>query len=314
MEQRIAVIGIGQMGGSIAERLTASGLDVVGYDIDASVRRSREAEGIKVAGTVDDAIAGRGVIMTSLPDPAAVRAAWLGDSGIVNRAAPGTVCIELSTVDPGTMREVAAAAAAERLQVVDCPVSGSPSEALAGKLTLIVAGDRGVVDSIEPLLVLVGDTWRYTGGIGTAKVVKLVNNMMSMGNVLIASEAFALGVAAGVSPETLYDVLSVSGGRSHHFTKRFPNALAGDFRPGFKMELGEKDLALAIQLGRTVKLPTPAASMVRELFALAIAEGFEGQDIVALLEMYRRWAVSSAPAPQPGQGAGTRSTARSNDP
>ena len=316
MEQRIAVIGIGQMGGSIAERLTASGLDVVGYDIDASVRRSRAATGIKVAGTVDDAIAGRGVIMTSLPDPAAVRAAWLGDSGIVNRAAPGTVCIELSTVDPGTMREVADAASG-RLQVVDCPVSGSPSEALAGKLTLIVAGDRGVVDRVEPLLLLIGDTWRYTGTVGTAKVVKLVNNMMSMGNVLIASEAFALGVAAGVSPETLYDVLSVSGGRSHHFTKRFPNALAGDFRPGFKMELGEKDLALAIQLGRTVKLPTPAASMVRELFALAIAEGFEGQDIVALLEMYRRWAdgvVSSRPAPQQGQEAGTRSTARNSDP
>jgi 3-hydroxyisobutyrate dehydrogenase-like beta-hydroxyacid dehydrogenase len=121
-----------------------------------------------------------------------------------------------------------------------------------------------------------------------------VNNMMSMANVLVASEAFALGVAAGVDAKTLFDVLSVSGGRSHHFLKRFPNALKGDFAPGFKMELGEKDLALGIELGRTLRLPTPVASATRELFALALAEGFRGQDIVALLEMYRKWTDPNA--------------------
>ena len=117
--------------------------------------------------------------------------------------------------------------------------------------------------------------------------------MMSMGNVLIAAEAFALGVAAGVEPEKLYDVISVSGGRSHHFTKRFPNALKGDFRPGFKLELGEKDLSLGIDLGRRLNLPTPAASTVREIYALALAQGFRGQDIVALLAMYQNWADSN---------------------
>jgi 3-hydroxyisobutyrate dehydrogenase-like beta-hydroxyacid dehydrogenase len=85
-------------------------------------------------------------------------------------------------------------------------------------------------------------------------------------------------------------VLSVSGGRSHHFTKRFPNALKGDFSPGFKMELGEKDLALAVELGRTIRMPTPSASATRELYAMALAEGFRGQDIVALLAMYQSWA------------------------
>jgi 3-hydroxyisobutyrate dehydrogenase-like beta-hydroxyacid dehydrogenase len=85
-------------------------------------------------------------------------------------------------------------------------------------------------------------------------------------------------------------VLSVSGARSHHFLKRFPNALKGDYRAGFKMELGEKDLALAIEFGRSMGMPTPAASTVRELMATALAEGFRGQDIVALHDMYRRWA------------------------
>ncbi len=100
-------------------------------------------------------------------------------------------------------------------------------------------------------------------------------------------------MSAGVEPQKLFDVLSVSGGRSHHLTKRFPNALKGDFRPGFKMELGEKDLSLGIDLGRALHQPTPAASMVRELYALALAEGFRGQDIVALLAMYQNWAAGN---------------------
>jgi 3-hydroxyisobutyrate dehydrogenase len=289
MNERIAVLGMGQMGSGMAGRLSEAGHDVVGYDVNARTSADLAARGMTMAPSIAAALKDRAVVLTSLPDPAAVRAAWLGDDGLVAYAAPGSLCIELSTIDPGTMREVGTAAAARGLDVVDCPVSGSPAEARQGKLVLIAGGTRAAVDRASPVLSLLGETWRYTGDVGTAKVVKIVNNMMSMGNVLIASEAFALGVAAGVEPETLYDVLSVSGGRSHHFTKRFPNALKGNFDPGFKMELGEKDLALGVELGRTTKLPTPAASMVRELYALALAEGYRGRDIVALLAMYQDW-------------------------
>jgi len=140
---------------------------------------------------------------------------------------------------------------------------------------------------------VLGQTWQHTGEVGTAKVVKIVNNMMSMGNVLVASEAFSLGVAAGVDPQKLFDVISVSGGRSHHFTKRFPNALQDNFEPGFKMELGEKDLSLGVELGRAMKMPTPTTSLAREMYALALAEGYRGKDIVALMDMYRQWAKTA---------------------
>jgi 3-hydroxyisobutyrate dehydrogenase-like beta-hydroxyacid dehydrogenase len=289
MHQRIAVIGIGQMGSGMAERLAASGFDVCGYDILPAARDALKAKGIAVADSIAAAVKGRNVVLSSLPNPDTVRAAWLGDDGIVANAEAKSLLIELSTIDPATMREVGEAAAKRGLEVVDCPVSGSPKEAGLGKLVLIAGGDKAAVARAEPILLKLGETWKYTGGVGTAKVVKIVNNMMSMGNVLIAAEAFALGTAAGVEPETLYDVLSVSGGRSHHFTKRFPNAIKGDFSPGFKMELGEKDLALAVELGRTMKQPTPGASMVREMMALAVAEGYRGQDIVALLRMYQKW-------------------------
>jgi 3-hydroxyisobutyrate dehydrogenase len=243
-----------------------------------------------MAGSLAEALAGRTTVLTSLPDPNAVKGAWLGEAGIIALAEEGSMLVELSTIDPDCMKEVGAAAAAKGLAVLDCPVSGSPNEAGTGKLVLLVGGEAPTLERAEPLFDLLGQTWQHTGGVGTAKVVKLVNNMMSMGNVLVASEAFALGVAAGVEPQKLFEVISVSGGRSHHFTKRFPNALKDDFAPGFKMELGEKDLSLGVDLGRAMKMPTPAASLAREMYALAVAEGYKGQDIVALMDMYRQWA------------------------
>jgi 3-hydroxyisobutyrate dehydrogenase-like beta-hydroxyacid dehydrogenase len=290
MADRIAVIGMGQMGSGMARRLVAKGHDVLGYDSNTQTRQALRKEGLALADSAKAAVANRSIILTSLPDPAAIRAAWLGPGGLVELAENNSLIIELSTIDPGTMKEVGQAAAARGIDVIDCPVSGSPAEAAEGKLVLIVGGDDATIKRAEPVLKLLGETWRHTGPVGTAKVVKLVNNMMSMGNVLVAAEAFALGVAAGVEQEKLFEVLSVSGARSHHFLKRFPNALKGDYRPGFKMELGEKDLALAIEFGRSMGMPTPAASTVRELMATALADGYRGQDIVALHDMYRRWA------------------------
>ena len=139
-----------------------------------------------------------------------------------------------------------------------------------------------------------GSTWSHTGPVGTARAVKLVNNRMALGNVLVACEAFALSEAAGVASDKLHEVLSASGGRSFHFTKRFPKALAGDFEPGFRMELGEKDLALAIEMGRAFRQPTPAASLVREFVAIALARGHRGKDFVALLEMFRGFGEKGA--------------------
>ena len=296
MNQRVAVVGLGQMGGAMAERLADTEMELTGFDISGAVREDFRNKGMRIADSLQAALADCDVVLSSLPNSAAVREAWLGEQGIVALAKPGTLCVDLSTIDPDTMREIAAAGEARGLRVLDCPVSGGPKEARDGTLMLMVGGDEAVVNSAEDLLRRLGSSWAYSGPAGTAKVVKLVNNMMSMGNVLVAAEAFAVGVAAGVDPNKLYDILAVSGGRSHHFTKRFPNAIKGDFAPGFKMELGEKDLALAVELGRLFKVPTPAASMARELFAVALAEGYRGQDIVALLALYQKWAGTGSGA------------------
>ncbi|CAN5439107.1 NAD(P)-dependent oxidoreductase [soil metagenome] len=287
--ERIVVIGLGQMGGAIAGRLHAQGCDVVGFDALAAARDGFVSRGGISAATLAQAVEGAQVVITCLPNSAIVRAVWLGPDSLQSVVKAGTLLIDMSSIDPDTMRTVGKALAENGAEIVDCPVSGSPQEATIGKLILIAGGSKAAVDRARPTLAHLGETLRYAGDIGAAKVVKIANNMMSMANVLAASEAFALGKRAGVDPAILFDILSVSGGRSAQFLKRFPWALQGDYSSRFKMELGEKDLSLGVELGRSVGLPTPVASLTREMAAMAMAQGQRGQDIVALLAMYDGW-------------------------
>lgn len=288
MKHSLTFVGIGQMGGGMAQRLIASGFDVMGFDVSEKSRATAQACGINVQSKLESALRGRQIILSSVPNAQTAREAWLGQEGILAYAQPGTIGIELSTIDPETMRDLAAAAKAKGVKMIDAPVSGGPTEAANGTLVLMVGGNPEDIAQVDDVLKALSSAYHYTGAVGTGKTVKLVNNMMSMGNILIAAEAFALGTAAGVDAELLFSVLSGSGGRSHHFLKRFPNAIKGNFAPGFKLELGEKDLALAIEFARTVNHPTPAASAVRELMAMGLAAGYRGQDVVAMLDYYNK--------------------------
>lgn len=287
--EKTAVIGLGQMGGAIARRLHARGVNLVGFDASQGAREAAARDGLTVAEDLAGAVKGCSNVLTCLPNSAIVEAVWTGPGGLHTQVGRGMTCIELSSIDPGTMKRVAEAISARGAEVLDSPVSGSPGEALEGKLVLLTGGDEALLERMRPLLAHLSENIRHAGGIGAGKVVKIVNNMMTMANILAASEAFSLGVHAGVKPQMLFDILSVSGGRSAQFIKRFPWAVAGDFAPRFKMELGEKDLALGIDLGRAIGQPTPVASTVRELYALALAQGYRGQDIVALFDMYQHW-------------------------
>ena len=288
MKHTLTFVGIGQMGSGMAQRLLASGFDVLGFDINEQSRLAAQAKGLQVQADLKHALHNRQVILSSVPNAETARQAWLGPNGILQHALPGNIGIELSTIDPETMRQIAAAAQEKGIRMVDAPVSGGPEEAATGNLVLMVGGDPVDIAEVDSVLKALSSAYHYTGVVGTGKTVKLVNNMMAMGNILVAAEAFALGTTAGVDPELLFSVLSGSGGRSHHFLKRFPNAIKGNFNPGFKLELGEKDLALAIEFGRTLNHPTPAASVIREMMAMGLASGYRGQDVVAMLDFYNK--------------------------
>jgi 3-hydroxyisobutyrate dehydrogenase len=215
MSESIAMIGLGQMGGAIALRLKAEGADILGYDIDPAAREACTARGLPVAASMADAVDGRSLVLTSLPNSAAVESVWIGENGLL-RAGRRRSAVHRAEFHRSrtTMQRVADRVGAAGARVLDCPVSGSPGEAGEGKLVLIVGGELGDIERARPMLSRFGGTIRVAGGVGTGKVVKIINNMMSMANILVASEAFALGARAGVAPETLFDILSVSGGRS----------------------------------------------------------------------------------------------------
>jgi 3-hydroxyisobutyrate dehydrogenase len=286
---KIGFVGLGTMGGQMARRLAASGYAVTGYDVDAGRARRAHEGGVALAESPAGAAEGAEVVLSSLPDPATVRRAYLGADGVLAKARPGMTLVDLSTIDPDTWREVAAAAQPAGVDCLDAPVSGGPAEAGSGKLVFIVGGDAAVLERCRPVLGTLGSDVHHVGSLGSGQVVKIVNNVMSMANVAIAAEAMVLGVKAGVDPQRLFDILSTSGGRSHHFLKRFPNVLAGDFTPHFGIGLSRKDLSLAMALAARLEMPMLVTSTVRQVYEAAHAEGLGDLDMAAVTRLYEHW-------------------------
>lgn len=304
----IGFVGMGTMGGPMARRLAASGYRVTGYDVDAGCARRAQEGGVTLAPSPAGAAEAADIVLSSLPDPAAVRRAYLGADGVLGKARRGTTLVDVSTIDPDTWREVAAAAQAAGVDCLDAPVSGGPAEAGSGKLVFIVGGDAAALERCRPVLATLGTDVHHVGPLGSGQVVKIVNNVMSMGNVAVAAEAMVLGVKAGVDPQRLFDILSTSGGRSHHFLKRFPNVLAGDFTPHFSIGLSRKDVSLALALAAKLEMPMLVASTVRQVYEAAHAQGLGRLDMAAVTKLYEQWTGVSVRGT--AAGGGPSATAR----
>jgi 3-hydroxyisobutyrate dehydrogenase-like beta-hydroxyacid dehydrogenase len=287
---KIGFIGLGTMGGQMARRLVEQGYTVRGYDPSAERAAAAKAAGVVLDSSPGRVAAASDFVLSSLPDPAAVRGAYLGEDGVLAGAHAGMVWIDLSTIDPETCREVAAKAAAAKIDCLDAPVSGGPVEAGTGKLVFMVGGDAKVVERARPVLMALATEIHHVGPLGSGLIVKLVNNVMSMGNMVVAAEAMVLGVKAGMDPRQLFDILCTSGGRSHHFLKRMPNVLAGDFTPNFSIALSKKDVSLALGLAAGLGFPMIVASAVRQVYEAAAAQGLANQDMAAVTRLYEEWA------------------------
>jgi 3-hydroxyisobutyrate dehydrogenase-like beta-hydroxyacid dehydrogenase len=287
---RIGFVGLGAMGGAMAGRLVKSGYAVAGYDISAERVEVAALAGVTRAATPAEAGQSADVVMSSLPHPAAVREAYLGPHGVLSGACAGTTLVDLSTIDPDTWKEVARVAGERGMACLDAPVSGGPVEAGSGGLVFLVGGEAPVLERCRPIFAALGTEIHHVGPLGSAQIVKIVNNVMTMGNVAIAAEAMVLGVKAGMEPQRLFDILSTSGGRSHHFLKRFPNVLAGDFAPRFSIALSRKDLGLATRLAESLGVPMLTTAVVLQVYEAAGAAGLDGQDMAAVTALFERWA------------------------
>jgi 3-hydroxyisobutyrate dehydrogenase len=286
----IGFIGLGVMGSRMAATLARAGHSLVVHDVDPAKAGALAAAGAAACASPREVAQQSEIVFSSLPLPATVRSVYLGPDGVLEGVRPGAVLVDTSTVDPETSRAVSVAAAARGVQYLDAPVSGGWREAETGALVIIVGGDRAAFDQVRDVLAVLGPAIHYAGPSGAGSVVKLVNNVMSMGNVLVAAGAFVLGVRAGMEPQRLLDILRTSAGRSYHFEKRFPNILARNFAPGFTVDLARKDLGLAVDMARSHDVPVPATSLLHQLYHACAALGEGASDFAAIVKLYESWA------------------------
>ena len=285
----MGVIGLGQMGGSVAKRFLENGYEVYAYDIDETKKKDLEKQGAFSAESIKAVVKEVKVVLTSLPRDEILKSVTLGEEGILNSEISELTVIEISTVLPETIEEIERQFRIKNIKLLDCPVSGGPVEAAKGNLSLIVAGELDVFNEHKSLLTVIGKDIHYLNEkVGKAKAVKLINNTMTLGNVLVAASSFSLGMSYGLDPQRLYDILCNTGGRSHHFIKRFPKVVNEDYSPLFPVALGEKDLDLTMKWSEKEGFDTEVTSFIRKFYKEAEEVGLGNEDIVAVIKSFQK--------------------------
>lgn len=289
-KRRLGFIGLGMMGSGMVKNLLKAGYSINVFDIDQAKMNLLKGLGASPVTSSKEAAEKSDVIFSSLPDPSTVRKVYLEPGGVMEGTSPGMTLIDMSTVDPETSRSIYKIAVGKNVKYLDAPVSGNPMMAEAGQLIVIVGGDRDAFDECKDLLNVLGPTVHYAGSSGAGNIVKLINNMMGIGNVLVAAEAFVLGVKAGVDGQTLFDIIRVSGGRSYHLEKGFPRILARNFEPVFTLDLAKKDLGLAVDMAKNLTVPVPAANLIHQLYSISSSFGIGKENFTTIIKLFESWA------------------------
>ena len=269
----IGFIGIGLMGRRIAGNLMRGGHNLTVFDARRAAADELLSQGATWAPSPRAVAAASQVVFTALPRPRDVEIVSLGASGILSGAAPDTAYFDLSTTDPATIQRIAAAAKPKGVHVLDAPVSGGTIGAERAQLSIMVGGDRSVCERYRSVLEVISNRIIYCGEQGAGTICKIVNNLLNLGNYLLLAEALTMGRTAGVDTETLFEAISHSSGNSRSL-QEFPGSLfVGNFEPGFRLDLGAKDVRLATELGREYRVPMEVADIVEQGFQDALNRG-----------------------------------------
>lgn len=290
--QRVAFLGLGNMGLPMAANLQKAGFDVVGFDLSAAACDAARAQQIALASSAADAIRGAAVVISMLPASRHVDALYLGDGGILPAIAEGALVIDCSTIAPATARAVADAAKRRGLAMLDAPVSGGTAGAAAGTLTFIVGGRVDDLERARPVLQAMGKNVFHMGDAGAGQVAKLCNNMALGVIMAVTGEALALGVAHGLDPKTLSEMMAVSTGRSwatevcNPWPDVLPNAPSSrGYAGGFGNDLMLKDLGLAAEAAMQAGATIPLGELARNLYALNKQAGRGGLDFSSVVQL-----------------------------
>ncbi|ACM33266.1 3-hydroxyisobutyrate dehydrogenase [[Acidovorax] ebreus TPSY] len=292
---QIAFIGLGNMGAPMAINLHKAGHSVKAFDLSADALAKVRAEGLQVATSAQDAVQGAEAVVTMLPASQHVEGLFLGNGNLLASIAKGTLVIDSSTIAAATSQKVAKAAEAAGIDFIDAPVSGGTGGAIAGTLTFMVGGTDAQLQRARPLLEKMGANIFHAGAVGAGQTAKICNNML-LGILMVGtSEAIALGVANGLDPKVLSEIMRRSSGGNWALEKYNPfpgvheNAPASKgYAGGFGTDLMLKDLGLAQENAIATKASTPLGGMARAIYAAHSIAGHGGEDFSSVIKMVQK--------------------------
>jgi 3-hydroxyisobutyrate dehydrogenase len=277
-------VGVGIMGQRMCRNLLKAGYRVWVYDLNPAAVEVAAAMGAIAAPDLSALARQADVVVTSLPNPAALLGVTEGPQGLLAHLKPDAYLCDTSTVDPGTARRVDEAARVKGIHALDCPVSGGPGGAEAGTLTIMVGGETADLEAVQPVLKAIGKKIVHCGAAGAGQIAKLVNQALVGAHTVAAFEALLMGRKLGLDLDTIVSILRSSSGGSwileNHL--RF-KALAGNYEPGFALDLMFKDLSLFIQTATEAQTPAFIAASALQLYnaARAAGGGMMDQTVVA---------------------------------
>jgi len=283
MDERIGLVGFGIMGASMATRFIEAGSNVVAYDVDDGARERAQALGCEVVGSPAAVADNTAIIVVSLPRAEHVTSVVQGPGGLLEGAAPGSVIVDTSTVDPQTTQANAAVSAARQVGYLDAPVLGRPQG--VGNWTLPVGGDEAELHRVEPVLRVVASRIVHVGPSGHGNTLKLLNNLMFGAINSATCETFALADRLGLDRRLLFDTIVESGAAtvSNLFRELGPKILEGDFEPQFSVDNLAKDIGLGLAMARSAGLSLDVGEAGQRLNQRAQAAGHGHEDTAAIV-------------------------------
>jgi 3-hydroxyisobutyrate dehydrogenase-like beta-hydroxyacid dehydrogenase len=278
------------MGSGMVRRLLAAGHTVHGYNRTKSKAQALIDAGMKWAETPAQTARAADIVFSMVTDTNALRAITTGPDGILPALGPGKTYIDMSTVSPAVSREIAAQVAAKGARMLDAPVSGSVSTLEEGKLSIMAAGERAAFDRVEPILKDIGPKVTYVGANGLAVSIKIATNLNLAVQMLAFSEGILLAEKSGIPRETAVEVFLNSVMASPMVKYRGPFVLKMPDEAWFNVNMMQKDMLLALELGRSLDVPLPTTAITNEMLTAARGMGLEKKDFAVLFEVLAKMA------------------------
>jgi len=269
----VGFVGLGIMGRPMLRNLLKAGHTVVAYGRTPSKLDASVADGAQRGTSNADVGARADIVITMLPDGPEVEEVVLGPNGILSGSKSGSLIIDMSSISPLVSQKIGTACAAKGVDFLDAPVSGGEPKAIDGTLAIMVGGSQAAFEKAEPLLKCLGSSVTLTGPIGAGNTTKLANQIMVACNIAAMGEALTLATRCGLNPEVVVNAVKAGLAGSAVLNAKGPMLIARNFKPGFRINLHQKDLRNALKTAEANNVCLPLTAQVQQMISSLIADG-----------------------------------------